>query len=138
MLQQIRDTESHCCLIVKYLSQLQKQFISPVPLVQFNWYCEQGGDKDEALTWGRDLINLFFPKDVYRRSLFFFLALRARSRELADVLEKNENKNKTRSVYRLWNSLPLDLRKSPSLIGFKKGLKTNLFWQFLESGSLFL
>ena len=24
-------------------------------LVQFNWYCERGGDSDEALTWGRDL-----------------------------------------------------------------------------------
>ena len=31
-----------------------------------------------------------------------------------------------------------DLRKSPSLTGFKKGLKTYLFRQFLESGSLFL
>ena len=30
------------------------------------------------------------------------------------------------------------LRKSPSLTGFKKGLKTYLFTQFLESGSLFL
>ena len=39
---------------------------------------------------------------------------------------------------KLWNSLPLDLRKSPSLTGFKKGLKTYLFRQFLESGSLFL
>ena len=51
----------------------------------------------------------------------FFIFL---SRELADVFEKNENKNKTKSVYRLWNSLPLDLRRSPFLIGFKKGLKT--------------
>ena len=34
-------------------------------------------------------------------SLFFFLALRARFvRELADVFEKNEKKNKTTSVYR--------------------------------------
>ena len=38
----------------------------------------------------------------------------------------------------LWNSLPLDLRKSPSLTGFKEELKTYLFRQFLESGSLFL
>ena len=37
-----------------------------------------------------------------RRSIFFFLALRARfARELADVFEKNEKKNKTTSVYRL-------------------------------------
>ena len=42
------------------------------------------------------------------------------------------------SVLKPWNSLPLDLRKSPSLTGFKKGLKTYLFRQFLESGSLFL
>ena len=39
---------------------------------------------------------------------------------------------------KLWNSLPLDLRKSPSLTGFKTELKTYLFRQFLESGSLFL
>ena len=39
---------------------------------------------------------------------------------------------------KLWNSLPLDLRKSSSLTVFKKGLKTYLFWQFLKSGSLFL
>ena len=38
---------------------------------------------------------------------------------------------------KLWNSLPLDLRKSPSLTGFKKGLKTCLFRQFLESGRCF-
>ena len=50
MLQQTRDSACHCCLIVKYLSQLHKQFISPIPLVQFNWYCERGGDNDEALT----------------------------------------------------------------------------------------
>ena len=31
--------------------------------------------------------GLLFPKDVYRRSSFFFLAL-------ANVFEKNENKNK--------------------------------------------
>ena len=92
MLQQTSDSACHCCLIVKYLSQLHKQFISSIPLVQFNRYCEHGGDNDEALTWTRDLINLFFPKDVYRRSLFFFLALPARSHELADVFEKNEKK----------------------------------------------
>ena len=38
---------------------------------------------------------------------------------------------------KLWNSLPLDLRKSPSLTGFKKGLKTCLCRQFLESGHCF-
>ena len=74
----LQQTEYHFCLIVKYLSQLHKQFISPIPLVQFNWYCERGGHNDEALKWGRDLIHLFPPKDVYRRSLFLFLALRAR------------------------------------------------------------
>ena len=36
------------------------------------------------------------------------------------------------------NSLPLDLRKSPSLTSFKKGLKTYLFRKFLESETLFL
>ena len=39
---------------------------------------------------------------------------------------------------KLWNLLPLDLRKSPSLTGFKKELKTYLFRQFLERGSLLL
>ena len=34
---------------------------------------------------------------------------------------------------KLWNALPLDLRKSPSLTSFKKGLKTYLFRKFLES-----
>ena len=47
-------------------------------MVQFNWNCERGGDNDEALTWGRGLINLFFPK--YARF----------SRKLVDVFEKNE------------------------------------------------
>ena len=104
MLQQTRDSKSHCCLIVKYLSQLHKQFISLIPLVQFNWYCERGDDNDEALTWGRDLIKLVFPKDVYRRSLCFFLTPHARSRALsllADVFEKNKKKGTTTSVYRL-------------------------------------
>ena len=36
-----------------------------------------------------------FAKDVYRRYLFFFISLRARSCELVDVFEKNEKKNKT-------------------------------------------
>ena len=35
-------------------------------------------------------------------------------------------------VPKVWNSLPLDLRKSPSLTGFKRGLKTYVFMQFLE------
>ena len=93
MLQQILDSECHFCLIIKYLSQIHKQFVSPIPLVQFNWYGERGGDNDEALKWGRDLINLFSPKDVYKRSLFFFLALRACSRKLYDVFKKNDKKN---------------------------------------------
>ena len=74
MLQQTRDLECHCCLSVKYFSQLHKQFMSPFLLVQFNWYRERGGDNDKALTCGRDLVNLFFPKDVYRHSFFFFLS----------------------------------------------------------------
>ena len=55
---------------------------------------------------GRDLINLFFLKDVSRRSLVFFLAPRARSRAsrslsracfvraLADVLKRRKRKIK--------------------------------------------
>ena len=80
--------------MVKYLSQLHEQFISPVPLVQFNWYCERGGDNDYALTLGRDLINLLFSQRCLQ-TFFIFL-----SRAVAS-LEKNEKKNKTTSVYRL-------------------------------------
>ena len=105
MLQQTRPSKCRCCLIfLKKLSYFHKEFLSPIPLVQFNWYCERGGDNDEVLTWGRDLVDLFFPKDVYRRSLFFFIGLRARSRALADVFKKrkeNEKKNKTTSLYKL-------------------------------------
>ena len=54
MLQQTRASQCHCCLMVKYLSQLHEQFISSVPLVQFNWYCERGGDNEDAVTLGRD------------------------------------------------------------------------------------
>ena len=60
--------DSECPSVIAYLSQLHKQ------LVKFNWYRKSGGDDDKALTWGRDLINPFFPEYVYSRSLFFFLA----------------------------------------------------------------
>ena len=94
MLQQTLDSECHCYLIAKYLSQLHKQLISPISFVQFYGYCEYGGDNDEV-TRRRDLIrNLFLPKDVYRRSLFFFLALRARSHTLADVQFSKRTKRK--------------------------------------------
>ena len=73
MLQETHDSECHCCLIVKYLIQLRKQFTFLIRLVQFNWYGKQVRGNDEALTWGGNLINLFSPKDVYKRSLFFFL-----------------------------------------------------------------
>ena len=58
-------------------------------------YGERRGNNDEALTWGRGLINLIFSKDVYRHSLFFFLA------RSPIFFEKNEKKYKTKSVYRL-------------------------------------
>ena len=51
-----------------------------------------------------------------RRSLFFFLVLRARSRELADVFEKNEKKIKTTSVYRL------KINKKSLFTGIKRDL----------------
>ena len=73
MPQQTRDSECHCCLTVKY------NYTSNLYLL-FHWYCERGGDNDESLTWRRDLINLFSPKDVYSRALFFFLARSLRSR----------------------------------------------------------
>ena len=98
MLQQKRASECHCCLMVKYLSQLHEQFTSLVPLVQFNWYCERGGDNDYALTLGRDLINLLFSQRCLQT---FFIFLSRAVASLADVFEKNEKKNKTTSVYRL-------------------------------------
>ena len=74
---------------------------------RFNWYGERGGDNDEALTWGKNFINLLFLKNVYRRSLFFFLGLRAGSRPLlalrthsrafGDIFEKSE-KNRGRKI----------------------------------------
>ena len=70
MLQQTRASECHCCLMVKYLSQLHEQFISPVPLVQFNWYCERGGDNEDALTLGRENKPPFFPK-MFTDVLYF-------------------------------------------------------------------
>ena len=74
MLQQTRASECHCCLMVKYLSQLHEQFISSVPLVQFNWYCERGGDNEDALTLGRDLINLLFSQRCLQ-TFFIFLVI---------------------------------------------------------------
>ena len=70
-------------------------------MVQFDWFCEGGGDIDEALTWRIDLLNLFLPKDVY---VFIFLSRAPRSPplSLADVFENNEKKNKTTSVYRMY------------------------------------
>ena len=74
---------------------------------RFNWYGERGGDNDEALTWGKNFINLLFLKNVYRRSLFSFLGLRAGSRPLlalrthsrafGDIFEKSE-KNRGRKI----------------------------------------
>ena len=92
MLQQTRNSECHFCLILS-LSQLHKQFMSPISLVQLNWYCESGGDNVKTLTWGRDFINLFFHKDVYRRSIFFVLA---RSPIFS---KRTKEKDKTTFVY---------------------------------------
>ena len=88
-----RDFECHFSTTAKYLSQLHKQFISPLSLVQFNWYCEHGGDNDEVLRWRRNLINLFFPKDVYRRSDFIFPS-RSRSPSHARRCFRKERKEK--------------------------------------------
>ena len=68
--------------------------------------------------------------------------LRSASKELLEcprsVTKTYGNKAFSVCAPKLWNSLPLELRKSPSLTGFKKGLKTYLFRQFLETGPLFL
>ena len=107
MLQETHDSKCHCCLIVKYLSQLHKQFIPPIPLVQFNWYCERGGDNDEALTWGRGGggLNKTLVSQRCLQMFFIFLSRALRSfsrasfaRELADVFEKNEKENDDRKL----------------------------------------
>ena len=85
----------NCCwslLALKGLSQLHKQFVSPISLVQFNWYCKRRGDNDEELTRGRNLINIYFSFSLSA----LVLALHARSHALADVFEKNEKKIKQR------------------------------------------
>ena len=76
---------------LKGLSQLHKQFVSSISLVQFNWYCKHRGDNDEELTWGRNLLNIYF----------FFLALSTCSRASRSLSrtrrcfrkEREENKN---------------------------------------------
>ena len=47
----IMNDSSRSSLIKKILKP-HKQFISPVLLVQFNWYCKRRGNYHEALTWG--------------------------------------------------------------------------------------
>ena len=68
--------------------------------------------------------------------------LRFASKQLLDkprpITKTYRDKAFSECAPKLRNSLPLDLRKSPSLTGFKKELKTYLFRQFLEGGSLFL
>ena len=101
------------------------------------------------------LINLITLRLFYLTSTGFLLVMADRlsyqshSRNLRSaskqLLEQPRSFTKTYGdkafsvcAPKLWNSLPLDLRKSPSLTGFKKGLKTYLLRQFLENGSLFL
>ena len=91
MPQQTRDSECHCCLTVKY------NYTSNLYLL-FHWYCERGGDNEDALTLGRDLINLLFSQRCLQT---FFIFLSRAVASLADVFEKNEKKNKTTSMYRL-------------------------------------
>ena len=73
-------------------------------MVQFNWYCERGGDNDKALTWGRHLINLFFSPKLSTDVLYFSFSPSAlvleRSRARRSLLQ-NEKKNKTTTVYTL-------------------------------------
>ena len=68
--------------------------------------------------------------------------LRFASKQLLDkpqsITKTYRDKAFSECAPKLRNSRPLDLRKSPSLTGFKKELKTYLFRQFLEGGSLFL
>ena len=89
-------------------------------------------------------LNNLFPTYLANRMSYQSHSrdLRSASKQLLDQRRSNTKTygDKAFSVcaHKLWNSLPLDLRKSPSLTGFKKELKTYLFRQFLESGSLFL
>ena len=117
-----------CCKILKPITQAIS-FISPIPLVQFNWYLECGGDNDEALTWGRDLINLFFPKDVYKHSLFFFLTLPSWARQCFWKEQKEKKRLCTGYVFSidLWSTCFCNGKKS-SIPSFHYGPG---IWKFL-------
>ena len=106
----------NCCLslfVLKGLSQLHKQFVSPKSLVQFNWYCKRRRDNDEELTWGRNLLNIYF----------FFLALCTCSRASPSLsrtrrcFRKEREENKTTSMYRLGSTiLPKDKIKFRTIL----------------------
>ena len=89
-------------------------------------------------------LNNLFPTYLANRMSYQSHSrdLRSASKQLLDqrrsITKTYGDKAFSVCAHKLWNSLPLDLRKSPSLTGFKKELKTYLFRQFLESGSLFL
>ena len=106
----------NCCwslLALKGLTQLHKQFVSPISLVQFNWYCKRRGDNDEELTWGRNLLNIYF----------FFLTLCTCSRASRSLshtrrcFQKEQEENKTTSMYRLGSTiLPKDKIKFRTIL----------------------
>ena len=91
------QSPSSTCVILwffAYLSQLHKQFKSSMTLVKFTWYSESGGDNEKALTWGRDLINLFFSQRCLQK-FFIFLsrALRSLSPSLARSLRSRARRS---------------------------------------------
>ena len=106
----------NCCwslLALKGLTQLHRKFVSPISLVQFNWYCKCRGDNDAELTWGRNLLNIYF----------FFLALCSCSRASRSLsrtrrcFRREREENKTTSMYRLGSTiLPKDKIKFRTIL----------------------
>ena len=83
-------------------------------------------------------LNNLSPSSLVDRLSYQLQSRNLRSAS-SQVLEQPRSFTKTygdkafsMSAPKLWNSLPLDLRKSPSLTGLKKGLKTYLFTQFFR------
>ena len=100
---------------VKRITQAICNFfiVSPISLVQFNWYCKCRGDNDAELTWGRNLLNIYF----------FFLALCSCSRASRSLsrtrrcFRREQEENKTTSMYRLGSTiLPKDKIKFRTIL----------------------
>ena len=103
----LRVSECHCCLILCFKKLKRCKILMPITQVIYISNIIGHAEVIMMRRWhGEGLNNLFFLKDVSRRSLVFFLAPRARSRAsrslsracfvraLADVLKRRKRKIK--------------------------------------------